>query len=542
MQRALAIVWLCCAQLALARPLVRAEQPQGVSAEDALGFDEPSVAAPASSTGTTDVAAPGFGSAPSAAADPRSAEGTGAAADSLGFDAAQPDLDVAETVVQAAPAWTLSATLRLQTAMRVEQGGQYRLGKLRQVAGVRAEYKHDFRASGLGADLVASGRGLADFAYLYHTDAYDAPTIETYGAQLLWGETYLRLRSDSFELSFGEQIVNFGHGDVLSALDVVNPRDLREPLLIGLDELRLPVLTSRVSFHFGRARFELLAVHEPFFGLLPPPLGEFSPFRKLLLEDPTLGPALSVRELRNLHVPGHDLRHTDATQYHARLAWGGTRVDLALQAASLLDGLGVPGLPPPAAFSGSDVDLPIFHPRYELVGQSGALSIGAWLLRWEAVFSFHRMLALRRTDTSLLAFEGQRLHTLAGLLGLTYVPSTSSVFALEALQTYVIDNPARSEHATTELLFPLEATQLVFRASLLFFRERLSVTLIALLIGLTQFNAAGVRGEFEYALRDALKVSLGYVTYQPSDDFGLFYGFSRNDRIYCNWRWDFSGP
>jgi hypothetical protein len=216
-------------------------------------------------------------------------------------------------------------------------------------------------------------------------------------------------------------------------------------------------------------------------------------------------------------------------------------VDLALQGASLLDGFGVPSLPPPQAFAGSSVDLPIFHPRYELLGQSGSLSVGAWLLRWEAAFSFNRMLALRRTDTSLLALEGQRFRTFAGLLGLTYVPSVASVFSIEALQTYVLDNPARSENPTRELLFPLEATQLSLRASFQFFRERASLTLVGLVIGLSEFNGAAVRAEFGYALRDALKVSLGYQAYQPSDDFGFFYGFSRNDRIYCNWRWDLAG-
>jgi hypothetical protein len=254
----LTVAGLCCAQLCPGWPRVRAEQPQTAGDDDALGFGDAPSAAPA----------------PSALAP--AAQPNGGDTDALGFGSAPPSLAVsAPAPAVTASAWTLSATLRMQAAVRLEQDDEYRLGKLRQVAGVRAEYKHDFDGSDVGFDLVASGRGQADFAYLLHLDAYDAPTLETYGAQLLWGESYLRLRSASFEVSFGEQIVNFGQGEILSALDLVNPRDLREPFPTEFDELRLPVLMSRVSFGLGRARLELLAVHEPFFGLLPPPLGEF---------------------------------------------------------------------------------------------------------------------------------------------------------------------------------------------------------------------------------------------------------------------------
>jgi hypothetical protein len=100
----------------------------------------------------------------------------------------------------------------------------------------------------------------------------------------------------------------------LSVLDLINPRDLREPLLSDPADLRMPVLMTRAGLTLDRARAELVVVHEPYFGLLAPPLGEFSPLRKLLLENPAFGPTIQGRTLRNEQLPPRSVRDLGATQ------------------------------------------------------------------------------------------------------------------------------------------------------------------------------------------------------------------------------------
>ncbi|MFT3927012.1 MAG: hypothetical protein QM778_30985 [Myxococcales bacterium] len=353
----------------------------------------------------------------------------------------------------------LSARALVQSAWRVERSGADQLGKLRQVLVPRLEYKHDFKRDALSFRAVASGRAEADFAYLLRPHAYDAPTMEIYGSRLIPGETLLGFEAPAFEFAFGTQIVNFGQGEVLSWLDVVNPRDLREPMFADLEELRLPVLMTRLGFTVERVHADLLLVHEPTFGLLPPPVGEFSPLRKLVLEDPTLGPILSSRELRYAHHPGRNPTQLSASQLHGRLTWSGSRVDLALQAASLLDAFGVPSLPRADAFTHKQIALPSYHPRYALVGQSGALTLGAWLLRWELGAEIQRPLVVRRTHTQLPDWSYERLQTLRAMVGVTYVPSTRTNLALEVLGTGVLDNPERRPQASHAPLFPVEATR-----------------------------------------------------------------------------------
>ena len=270
---------------------------------------------------------------------------------------------------------------------------------------------------------VCTPRVQPRWTYLLNDDEIDRATYDVYAWNARPREIFVALDWSAFELRLGEQIVNLGQGEVLSALDVVNPRDLREPLSNEAEDMRLPVLMSRASVTFDRVRIEAIVVHEPYFGMLAPPLGEFNPMRKLILEDPTSGPALEDRTLRNAHVPPHKLIASHATQFHARLTWSGPSVDLALVASDLLDSVGVPILPPAAAFDSDTIDFPIAHPRYALFGYSGAYTLGPCLLRWELVYEHRRPVTLQRTDTDFTLWTRGRLSALRGMFGVTYAPT-----------------------------------------------------------------------------------------------------------------------
>jgi hypothetical protein len=483
----------------------------------------------------------GFGDAPGAPAP--------GAADAVGFGDAASARDSAaesaplpsESALSEPPSpFALGATLRLQSALRTESSEPSRLAKLRQVVQLRFDFKHDFGSSAQ-LRLHASVRSEVDFVYLLDPAAYDPPTYEQYAWLILPEETYLAFDCAPLQLSFGEQIVNFGQGEMLSVLDVINPRDLREPLLTDPADLRLPVLLTRAGLAIERTRAEVVVVHEPFFGLSAPPLGEFSPLRKLLLDNPAFGPAVTGRSLRNQHLPEHSLIDLGATQVHGRVSWSGSGVDLALLAASLLDGVGVPSLPPPQSFAEQNIELPITHPRYSMLGHAGAASLGAFVLRWELAFNFSRPFTARHTDTQLMNWFAVRSHELQGMLGLTYVPTATTSAALEVAQSYLFDDPGRSPELHTETLFPVQAPQFALRFNQSLLRERLNLALFGLLIGLPRVNAWAARAELSYALMDNINVALGFVMYRPSDQFGVFYGFEHVDRVFLNLRWDVSG-
>ncbi|HKP57749.1 MAG TPA: hypothetical protein VJV78_13550 [Polyangiales bacterium] len=447
---------------------------------------------------------------------------SGSAAD--GGEAVQAEM-AAAPADESSP-WTFRTGLTLFGAIRLERDGPYRIGSAGQALDLALEYRQRLGEMVLRAQLA--GHLESDFAYLINRANYDAPTLELYGWQLWVGESYLALQWPVFELSVGTQIVNFGPGEMLGVLDVVNPRDVRNLFVADPGDMRLPVLMTRAKLNLDRFRFELVVVHEPYFGLSAPPLGEFSPFRRLLLDDAALGPALAGHEMRLMHLPPRDLRELEATQVHAFLSWSLPNVDLSLLASSFLDPLGVPGFPEPSAWDNTSLEFPVLHPRFTLLGTAGAWTVGAFVLRWEAAFAIERPLATRAPDTTLLMIREARSHVATGLLGITWQPSFTTSAALEVSQSYVFQD--------LSLLFPIEATQIAVRFSQQFFSERLTFSLLSLLIGVTTFNAWVGRAELSYALSDGLSVAIGYVTYQPSDRFGLFYGFDRNDRLFATLR------
>lgn len=481
----------------------------------------------------------GFGNTPTAAApsgDSADAAGFGSGtSDAVGFGDADFTPNAASSSVLTAPASDpikLGATLRLQIASRTSP---LQLAKARQLLGVRLEARHSF-FDALSVRLYAAAHSEADFHILANQADYDSATFDTYAWQLGPREVYVALEWSAFELRVGEQIINLGQADMLSVLDVFNPRDLREPLITESEDLRLPVLTTRLGVTLDRIRVEVMVVHEPYFGLRAPPLGEFSPLRKLILDDPTLGPALEDRTLSNRDVPGHHLVDVDATQVHARLTWTGPGVDLSFLVSDLLDPFGVPSLPPASAFDAKSIDLPIAHPRYLLFGQGGAWTLGPCILRWELAYEHDRPWTVTQTDTDLMLWSIARMSALRGVIGLTYAPSTTTQAMLEISQAYLFVNPP----AGTTLLFPAEAPQLALRINQTFLSERLTLAGLAYFIGVSPFNAWAARVDIRYALTDDIEAAIGFTTYQPTNRFGVFYGLRGHDRLMFSIRWNVS--
>lgn len=380
----------------------------------------------------------------------------------------------------------------------------------------------------------AAGRIYYDAAYRVDRDLYDKPTIEEYELGQLPREIYMALTLGPFRLATGRQIVSWGQGEVLHVLDRVNPPNLLEPGLTAPDELRVPVFLTQADLELGRHRIELVVVHEVSFGLLPPPLSTMSPLRPLLLELP----GLETKTLRYRHEPDTSLFVAPAQQQQGRYTFRAPFADFTLDAGSMLDPLGVPILPEPAAFAEESLDLRVIHPRFELIGMSFAAPVGSFLLRAELQWSFKRPIALRRRDAPALDLSATRLNQLDALLGVTYVVSTATSIGIEALQSYLPDNPAR-DGKEFDTFWPVEATQLALRADHALLGDRLRLGVVGLLIGFAPLNAWAARAQVGYAVTDSFHVQLQFIHYQPTEHFGIFYGFNKHDRVVLTTQWDF---
>src|SRR5262249_14399107 len=77
-------------------------------------------------------------------------------------------------------------------------------------------------------------------------------------------ELYLGLFAQSADLRVGLQRIAWGRGDIISPNDVLNARDLRDPLLAETEALHIPTFAIRSDFDFGGGA-SLQLVVQPFF-------------------------------------------------------------------------------------------------------------------------------------------------------------------------------------------------------------------------------------------------------------------------------------
>jgi hypothetical protein len=423
--------------------------------------------------------------------------------------------------------WSVVGFSRSDLGFWVERLDKNGFAKARQSLDLSARYKiKSFRA-------VASVHGEYDFAYLYHRDTHDAATLDTYEYLIDVRDTYLVAAIGNLDIALGKQIVVWGQGNMMSLVDVVCPKDLREPGLTDMDDMRLPVLSTRLSLFFGNHRVETMVIHEAFFGYRAPPFGDYSPLPALLPEE-----VLDTLEGVPIWYKDKQARfNLKNQQYLGRWTYKGPEVDLELYLASVLDGMGVIDLDYTELLSsiinGRRAEIVLDHPRYTMLGHSGAWPIGAWLLKWELAVDLDRPLNVGDSTAVPLRVGIARSSTIGGLIGFTYTGFKDTVLSLEVKKSWILED-------IPDVLFDIEEPTLGFRCRRNLGSDdlRLDFTLLMYGWGL-KYGWLG-RLLMEYVIRDGLRITAGYITYYPGHEFGLLSGMAGNDRFYMQLRWDFS--
>ncbi len=104
-----------------------------------------------------------------------------------------------------------------------------------------------------GKQYEVTTSGLLEFDVFDHRTAYEAALREMYVGGI-WDHVAIRI---------GNQRIAWGKGDAISPNDVVNPRDLRDPLLTDTELRRTPTFVVRLDLESGPHSLQL--VGEPFF-------------------------------------------------------------------------------------------------------------------------------------------------------------------------------------------------------------------------------------------------------------------------------------
>ena len=426
---------------------------------------------------------------------------------------------------------SLDGFIRSDMGLWVERIESNPLAKARQSIDLKFAWRYEW------ISVKAGGHFEYDAAYAYAKELYSAEDIDAYELLVMPRELNVSLELGRFDVTLGRQIVTWGEGDVLSPVDVVNPRDQREPGLADLDDIRVPVLATRIGYFFNKQRFEFIVVHEPDYGFRPPPLGTFSALPAVLQSGSVRFDLDSIQELKTFQYADDPSDMGAGTQqFFFRWQYKGAGLDLALHLASVLYREGVMIVPSSAELLDptiSEVEIGFEHPRYTMAGVSGAVPVGSFIVKWEAAVEVQKPVTVTRGDSASIEIGAEPTDIGTMMLGLTYSGINDTTLAVELQKSYALAAPE-------DVSFDPNMPVIALRTSHSFLKEDLKANFAASVFGWQAEYGWLARGDVSYSVVQGLSVAVGYMSYSPGDELGPIAGYDRHDRAFLRLRWDFS--
>ncbi len=398
--------------------------------------------------------------------------------------------------------------------------------------------------------LRAAAHGAVDLAYLRDRDSFDSATKETYESVLLIRELLATATLGSVDLSVGKQIIPTGVGTTLGTMDLINPRDQRDLAPSDLEDIRLPVWSTRLRIFGIRHSFEFTVVHAPDYGLRSSVFGPFSGTSEILkrqLVGSSLGGLLAEALIANLSGRiSHKREQVSLSNQQVFASWGytGSGADLGLHAASSLFGRGVFSVDADGFIRAisigetprrGSVSMVLRHPRTETLGITAAVTRGAMLLGGEVSFSPNQPIAQSEEGTGTTpGFSLVRERSFTLLASLRYTGIAETVLSIEAVRVYV-------PWFGGDALFDPEVSTISCGITRNFARDTISARANAVMLGFTgQYGAMG-QASVQLELEDALKLTFAVnIIHQGAKErLSPFSGLSTHNRAGIKLRRDF---
>jgi len=172
------------------------------------------------------------------------------------------------------------------------------------------------------------------------------------------------------------------------------------------------------------------------------------------------------------------------------------------------------------------------HPRYWMVGTSGTLPLGAWLLKWEAFGNFGRQFTAGTLQLPNVELRGEPLNLAGVMAGVTSTAVSNLRLDLEVTKAWLLSE-------ATDLLFAADEPSAALRAAYSLPTQHLSFEAMTMVLGWLGRQGWLARASVTYNLRDGLALSLGGIHYGPGPVLGPLAGFDTHDRINFKVRYDF---
>jgi len=350
-----------------------------------------------------------------------------------------------------------------------------------------------------------NGYGYYDSIYsLRGRNEYTNEFVKANEEEIEFNEIFLRgSLTDNLDAKLGRQIVVWGKSDNIRVTDILNPLDRREPGMVDIEHLRLPVGMTRLDYYFGKWDLTTLLIHEVRFSRRPAFGSDY--FSGSAAPPPEDEPPTTVGN----------------TQYAAALSGIVGKWDVAFYLAEVF-----------ADRCHTEED-PVtleqaqHHGKIRMAGAAASVAAGDWLLKTE-VACFDGLRYSAGPDRPKTRYDV--------LAGVEYRGISDTVFSFEAANRHIAGFDEGMRGA------PDSAQEDEFQSALRVTRDCWHENL-RLRYLLRLFDADGGGGGFqrfwaEYDVTDVIKVTAGIVDYR-SGDMPPYDSIGDNDRLFADFRYSF---
>jgi len=343
----------------------------------------------------------------------------------------------------------------------------------------------------------------ADYDAVYQIngrDDYNSRLLNDSESEVEIGEAYLQgSPASAFDLKLGRQILVWGKSDNLRVTDILNPLDLREPGIVDIEDLRLPVTMSKLDYFIDDWGLSLVMLPEVRFSKTPPYGSDFYQ-----------GPV----------PPSSDREPADGfgnMQY--ALAANGifTGWDLSLYWADIYRDQGH------LVTAGGTTELR--HERINMTGAATNVVLGNWLLKGEFAYlsglRFSGVPGLKRDRSDLL-------------VGIEYSGFDDTMISLER----VLRRISGFNDALEAAGYDEQEWQTALRYQGEFLHARLKLTGVATYYGESLERGGFLRISGDYELAEAQILTIGVIFYENGERPPAF-DVGDNDRVFASYSYSF---
>jgi hypothetical protein len=349
-----------------------------------------------------------------------------------------------------------------------------------------------------------SGHAFYDASYpMKNNDDFSGELLDLYEREAELREAYVLVSpSSNLDIKIGRQIIAWGFADYTRVVDVLNPLDNREPGLVDIEDLRLPLAMSRIDYSFNNWRLTGFAIHETDFKKNPVYNSDFYSLTPPLPDDV---------------LPSNNIKNTE---FGVALVGNFRGWDLAFHWAEIFNDS--------AHFETVDQSTDLYHSPLTMVGATVNAVFGSWLWKAEtAVFKGLKFFNL----------PGETRSRLDAMLGLEYSGITDTTLVVEIVNRHLFDFDPVMEMALDSANKNLTQYIAAYRAD--FLRERLNITAVVSFLRSEIDLGSSQRLTAGYDLFDAFTISGGILIFNGGKGVSVLNNYRDNDRIFLEAKYSF---